>query len=102
MTNGTPGIGSRDQVDQGQPQRPFSYAEAKQTFEEILDRINVKGNDVANADFWALERGERAGNVSSAIKLDKNEVAKLVEALDQLPPGLGDVILTRVIPERTK
>src|SRR5262245_31845821 len=82
------------------PPRPFTLAEAKSTFEAILKRVNDPKNDIHNADFWALEQGQAAGDVSSAIKLDKPEVKKLTGELSTIAPGLRSLILEKVIPER--
>jgi serpin (serine protease inhibitor) len=83
-------------------ERPFSFAEGKETFEAILARINDPANDVHNADFWALERGEHAGDVSNAIRLDAEEAKKLTDELKLLPPGLSTVILSQILPQRLK
>lgn len=78
------------------PVRPFSVAEAKQTFEAILTRINRPGNDTSNMD---LSRPTQAP-VSSAIKFDVREARALTEELAALDRGLARLILDKVLPEK--
>src|SRR5688572_13774575 len=98
MTQRTKLVGNTGTQGAGQPARPFSLTQAKQTFEAILGRINSTKNDRSNMDI--SRPGQKP--VASAIKLDLKEAKKLEDELALIPPGLARVILEKVLPERLK
>lgn len=86
----------------GSPPAPpqVTLEHARAGFEHVLGQINNPKNDVAHADFWAMEQGKRSKPVSSAIKLEVPEARKLIGALMAGLPEMRDLILAKVLPER--